>query len=443
MTGDPTHNNDPSPASVLMKRSLRSAAIVVALSLTVPAFAQDAHNHDHDAKPAKAAGGAKDDHGHDHAHGEHADEVKLTAAAIRTSGIRMATVQPRTLTSTVSAPARLAYDAEAMAHVGAIVAGRAKELKARVGDAVKAGDVLAVIDSPELGQAQSDFLQRRTSAETAKPAVELAQSAYDRAKQLYDSTQGITLTEVQTRQRELQSAQAEVRNAETALAGASNRLSLLGMSKEAVDALASGGKIEPTYTIRAPIAGRIIEREVTLGELVGPDKERLFVIADLSNVWALIDVPEARLGEMGEGAATTITLAALGGGTVEGKVAYIAPELDAATRTARVRVVVPNADMRLRPGMFGRAEVAGGAAGGEPVLAVPEGAVQNVEGEPAVFVPVAGEPNTFAKRAVGVGTPINGMVPVFAGLEAGEQYVAVGSFILKAELGKAGAAHEH
>lgn len=424
---------------------LRHAVMATTLAATVAfgpssAFAQDAHGHDEQA--AKKEGGEKkDEHGHGHAEG--GDEVKLMPAAIAANGIRIDVATLRPLTSTVAAPARLAYNAEAMAHVGAIVAGRAKELKVRVGEVVKQGDVLAVIDSPELGQAQSDYLQRRTAAQSAKPAVELAQSAYDRAKQLYDTTQGITLTEVQTRQRELQTVQAELRSSEAALAGASNRLQLLGMSDQAVAALAEGGKIEPTYTIRAPIAGRVVEREVTLGELVGPDKERLFLVADLSNVWALIDVPEARLGEMTEGAAATITLPALGGSTVEGKVAYVSPELDAATRTARVRVVVPNPDLKLRPGMFGRAEVAAGVAKGEPVIAVPDGAVQTVEGEPAVFVPVKGQPNTFAKRVVGVGPPVGGMIPVFAGLEAGEQYVSAGSFILKAEIGKAGASHEH
>jgi len=79
----------------------------------------------------------------------------------------------------------------------------------------------------------------------------------------------------------------------------------------------------------------------------------------------------------------------------------------------------------------------------EPVVVVPEEAVQTVEGEPAVFVPVEGEANTFAKREVGVGKPIGGFVPILAGLKDGEKYVAKGSFILKAELGKAGAAHEH
>jgi membrane fusion protein, heavy metal efflux system len=187
----------------------------------------------------------------------------------------------------------------------------------------------------------------------------------------------------------------------------------------------------------------VIEREATLGELVGPDKEKLLVLADLTTVWVLADVPEARLSHVTEGSVVQIFISGTVDQSFPGKVAYIAPELDHATRTARVRAQVPNPDMRLRPGMFARVEIAAGTPGGAAVLAIPEEAVQTVEGDPAVFVPVEGEPNTFAKRLVGIGPAIGGMVPVFAGLKEGEKYVSAGSFILKAELGKAGAAHEH
>jgi cobalt-zinc-cadmium efflux system membrane fusion protein len=105
---------------------------------------------------------------------------------------------------------------------------------------------------------------------------------------------------------------------------------------------------------------------------------------------------------------------------------------------------VDNPGGALRPGMFCRVEIsAGEGAAGEAVLAVPDDAVQTVEGGPAVFVPVAGEDDTFAKRAVTVGKPVGGWVPVLSGLKEGEPVVVGGSFILKADLGKSGAAHEH
>jgi cobalt-zinc-cadmium efflux system membrane fusion protein len=400
----------------------------------------DEHGHDHAAK-----GGAKgegDEHGHDHAHGEHADEVKLTPEAIRANGIKVAAAEKRTLVGTFTAPARVAFDAERMAHVGSIVKGRVAELKARVGDTVKRGDVLIIVDSAELGEAQSDHLQKHTAVEIAKSAVDLAKDAYERAKALYDKTQGISLSELQKRQGEYQANQGALGTATAALVAAENRLQLLGVKPEEIQALAKTRQINAKYAIHAPIDGQVVEREVTLGELVAPEKERLLTLADLRTVWVLVDVPEGRLAQVGVGAAAKLTVPAAAGQTFEGKVSYILAQLDPTTRTARARVEVANPDLKLRPGMFATAEVTSGEAAG-PTVAVPEGAVQTVEGEPAVFVPHASEANTFQKRQVGVGPSVDGMVPVFAGLKEGEKYVAAGSFILKAEIGKEGAAHEH
>jgi len=134
-------------------------------------------------------------------------------------------------------------------------------------------------------------------------------------------------------------------------------------------------------------------------------------------------------------------------GPIDGTVAFIAPRVDPATRTVQVRIDVataPGGGTTLRPGMFAQAEIATAVAGGAAAqVAVPEDAVQQVAGGPAVFVPVKGEPNTFAKRPVTVGRPVGGMVPVLSGLAPGEEFVSRGSFVLKAELGKEGAAHEH
>ena len=422
---------DRSEANESAKIGKKNAAVA-------PTADSDKHGH--------SGGDEHDEHADEdggHVHGEEADEVKLTAEAVKRTGIRLGIAKLQSLTAAITAPARVAYNEEAVAHVGSLISGRIIELPVRIGEIVKKGDIVAVIDSAELGAAQSDYLQDRTAAETARPAVELAKSAYDRAQQLYDQTQGISLTDVQTRQREYRTVQGELAAAEAGLLAATNRLQLLGMDEKSIKSLAESGTLDPTYHVRAPIAGRMIEREVTLGELVGPDKERLLMLADLSTVWVLADVPEAELGQIKEGAAVQINLTAAAGETFEGKVAHISPELDAATRSVRVRVEVSNADSKLRPGMFARAEIAAGTTNDEKVLAVLEGAIQNVEGEPAVFVPVEGEPNTFAKRAVGVGPAIGGLVPIFAGLKDGEKYVSIGSFVLKAELGKAGAAHEH
>jgi cobalt-zinc-cadmium efflux system membrane fusion protein len=432
----------------LARLSLTTALTLVLLTLAFSGCKPPAGNVPPGGAPGADHGKGEEKGGHaegdGHAHGEgHADEVVLTAEAVRRNNIRIVKAAERTLTGSVVAPARTAYNAERIAHVGVLVRGRVAEIKVRLGDSVKKGDVLFTIDSTELGEAQSDYLQKRTAVEIAKPAIELAQSAYDRAKQLLDERQGITLTEVQKRLGEVKAAEGALRSAEAAVVGSANRLQLLGMIPEAIENLAKTAKLEPTYLVRAPLEGRVVGRNITLGEQVSPDAETLLTLADTSTVWLQVDVPELSLQQMPKDAKAEVTVPALGDKTFAGTVSYVQPELDAATRTARVRVEVKNPDNALLPGMFASAKIDVASAYSEAVLAVPEEAVQTVEGEPAVFVPVPNEKNTFAKRQVGIGRAVNGWVPVLAGLKKDEPYVAAGSFILKAELGKASGSHEH
>jgi cobalt-zinc-cadmium efflux system membrane fusion protein len=411
----------------------------------------DDHDHDHDAPAATTQGAAKDDHGdqgddhgHGHGHGHgHADEVKLTAEAIRVAKIRVEPVKTHPLSATFTAPARVAFNGEAMAHVGSLVPGRVVDIKARVGDVVKKGDVLLVVESTELGQAQSDYLQKRSDLAVAVAAVEPAKQSFDRARKLYDQSQGIALGEVQKRQADLKAAEGSALTAKAAVVAALNRLLLLGMSKEEAAELEDKGILKPELSVRAPISGRVIEREVTLGELVAPEKERLLVLADTETVWVLADVSESRLGQISTGSPAQVRITALPDQPLEAKVAQIAPALNPDTRAGRVRVEVANGNGSLRPGMFASVVLTAGAAGGAAVLAIPDEAVQTIGGGPAVFVPVEGEQNTFAKRAVTLGPGVGGMVPVVSGLKEGEPVVVSGTFILKAELGKGAASHQH
>jgi cobalt-zinc-cadmium efflux system membrane fusion protein len=377
-------------------------------------------------------------------HDHHSDEVKLTADAIQRYEIKVAAVSRQQLSPTLTVPARVSFNTEAMAHVGALVKGRAIEIKARVGDAVKKGDELLVVESSELGEAQSDFLQKQTAASVAESAIEPANNAAERARKLFDQNQGIALAEVQKRQAELKAAEGALQSAQAAQTAAENKLHLMGMSQDAVKALAKSTEIDPHYVVRAPIAGQVVQREVTLGELVAPEKEALLVLANMGTLWVLANVPETRLRDVARGAKARVTIAAISDEAFEGKVSFISPTLDQDTQTALVRIDVANGG-DLKPGMFATAEIVAdrSPASAPTTLAVPEDSVQTVEGAPAVFVPVEGEANTFAKRAITVGKSVGGMVPILSGLKEGEQIVVHGSFILKAELGKSEAAHEH
>jgi len=410
----------------------------------------DGDGHDH--APPSTHTSAGDEHAeHDHDAGEeaHADEVKLAADAIDRYGVRVEAAQLWVLKPTVVTPARVAFNTEAMAHVGSPLRGRAVDVKIRLGDVVKAGQELLVVESPELGEAQADFLQKKTAVQTAGPAVDLAKVAWERAKGLFEQSQGISLTEVQRREAEYKAALAGVKAAESAAMASENRLHLLGMKQSEVVILESSGEIAPRYAIRAAIDGMVVQREVTLGEIVNPDRDSLMVLADTRTLWVLADVPEAKLMGIATGARAWVTVGSASGEGArkfEGIVAFIAPLVDPTTRTAQVRIEVPVAELALKPGMFAQAEIVLTAADGQdpaPVVAVPDEAIQTVEGGPAVFVPVPSEPNTFAKRAVTLGKPVGGLVPITAGLVEGEQFVIAGTFILKAELGKGSAAHEH
>lgn len=426
---------------------------ILSAGLAIAATDEHGHDHDHPAT-SPAATRPADDHRHaegeKHAHdtheggSEHADEVRLLPQAIKTFGIRTAPVTKQVLTQRVVAPARIAFNGEQMAHVGSAVSGRVSEIKARLGDTVKKGDILLVVDSPELGEAQSDFLVKQAAIATALSAADGAKSALDRARQLYEESKGITLTELQKREIEFKAAQGTVLSAEAAATAAENKLHLLGMSHDAVKAMEKTKEIDPKFLVRAPLDGQVIEREATLGELVRPDREELLVLADMRTLWVLADVPEAKLDDVAVGSLARIQLATRARQVLEGVVSFISPELDPATRTARVRIEVKNGLAPLRPGMFAQVVLSPAIVDeSRAVLAVPDAAVQTVEGSPCVFVPVNGEEGTFAKRAVKVGAGVGGMLPVLAGLKEGDRIVVEGTFILKAELGKGSAGHEH
>lgn len=372
----------------------------------------------------------------------HADEVKLSAEAIKRNGIVVEPAARQVLVPTISAPARVAFNGNAMAHVGSALRGRIVEMKVNVGDTVQKGDVLLVIHSPDLAQAQSDFLLKRTEAEAAGVAVGPAKQAYERAEGLHQRSEGIALAEVQRREAEWRAVEAKLTAAKAMAMAAENTLLAMGMDRAAIDALAKTGQIVAQFSVMAPIAGQVIEREVTLGELVNPDRDALLILADLSTLWVVADVTEARLVEVAIGAGARVEIAALRGQRFEGKVTHIAAALDPTIRTAAVRIEIPGSE-KLRAGMFARAQINSASGESEAVLAVPESAVLSVEGQMSVFVPVADEENTFTPKPVKVGKVVGGMLPVLEGISEGQPVVTQGAFILKAELGKSGVEHAH
>jgi cobalt-zinc-cadmium efflux system membrane fusion protein len=408
--------------------------------------AGDGHGHEAEpaAAPSAAAHGADDGHGHAAAEGgavaaeAHADEVTLTPEAIQQNGIRVEPVRKMALGDELIVPGRVSYNLEQMAHIGTPVQGRVAEVRVKLGDAVAKGDVLLVIDSPALGEAQSEFLQKRTQVEVAASAVEVAQTAAERAKRLLVG-KGIALGEYQRREGEHKSAAGALKSAKSALTAAENTMRLYGVSDDEISQLVASGEVNPRYTVRAPMDGQVVEREVTMGEVVGPDRDALLKLADMKVLWVLADLPENQIQRVVLKAPVTVTLEAFAGQSFPGTVAYLAPELNKETRTVQVRIEIGNVAAPISPGMFAQVGmVFDRASGGSPreALAVPEAAVQMFEGGPTVFVAVPNEPNTFASRPVKVGLSNGKMIPVLQGLEEGTGVIVEGAFLVKAEIAK-------
>lgn len=358
--------------------------------------------------------------------------VRLAPATMQRHGLATAAAAPRALRRSFVAPGTVAFDADATANVTTLAAGRVVELRAGVGARVQAGDVLVVLESRELGEAQSAWRTQRAAAAALAPGVALAEEAWRRAKALHDESQGIALAEVRRREIDHQQALAPLRAAENGARAAADALRLLGMDEAAIDALAADGAVRPRIELRAPIAGEVVRRDVALGDMVDADTGALVALVDPSRRHVRAHVPEAFAAEVAVGAEAIVRAPHAPGRAVATAVAYAAPRLDEATRSRAVRLPLPADAPGLHAGMSVDAQVFVAAAG-EPALAIPAAAVQLLERRHVVFVPVAGDEGAFTERPVEVGAAVDGFVPVRAGLRAGELVVADGSFVVKAQ----------
>jgi cobalt-zinc-cadmium efflux system membrane fusion protein len=289
--------------------------------------------------------------------------------------------------------------------------GRIVSVRADLGQTVSEGQVLAVIESPEVGQVRGDL-------ERARAAVSVSQRNYEREKRLYEQ-------EISP-QKEMLDAEVIYRTAQADFNSAIAKLRSYGATS------GTGG----SYGLRSAVSGTVVERNASPGLIVG-SSTNVFTVADLQHVWITVDVYEADLTRVHRGAAVAVAPTALPGETLQGRVSFAGGVVDSASRTIKVRVTVENESRRLRPGMFAQVRIA--APAGAPVtesVALPEVAVQEVNGKQVVFVRTA--PGRFVARPVTVGgaAPDNALL-ITRGVRAGDQVVTQGAFQLKSELLKA------
>lgn len=306
-----------------------------------------------------------------------------------------------------------------MAEITTLVRGRVVEVYADLGQEVKANAPLAILYSSELGLAQSAYLK-------AKAKLHVAEQAFSRAQFLLQE-QVIGEAEAQRRQAELLSAQAEANESH-------DRLKLLGMNDEEFRRLERSRQIRSVVPIVAPFGGRIIGRKLTRGEVV-ETTENLFVIADLSEVWVLANIPEKDIPfvhsvHASGGTQVDVRINAYPKEVFKGTITYVGDVLDPITRTMQLRIELPNQDGRLKPEMFSTIRLFSEAQPDR--LAVPEAALQRDQGRTFVFV--QRDVNEYEMREVHIGESNGTLTSILGGLNEGEPVVTHGAFVLKSEL---------
>lgn len=207
------------------------------------------------------------------------------------------------------------------------------------------------------------------------------------------------------------------------------KLELLGATDHQIATLQQAKLVNANLVVPAPISGVVLTRTANLGLVASPALE-LFTVADLSKVWILASVNEKDFASVRVGSPANITAPGYAGRIWKGRVVYIQPQVDPATRTAQARIEVANLDERLRLDMYVDVDFATDLSQG---LVVPQSAVQAIGDKEFIFLPVEGSEGSFTIRQVRVSPAANGNSSVLSGLKVGDQVVTDGSFILKAE----------
>lgn len=347
-----------------------------------------------------------------HAAAAPGDPLLVEPAAELGAQLKVAPVENAPVAETLRVAGRIDFDEQRLARIGATVTGRVTAIDALLGQEVKKGSVLAQLNSAELSNAQLAYLK-------AKAQMELHRRNVERAKSLYEADV-IGAAELQRRESEYQISSAETR-------AAADQLRVLGLNPGSLERLGRSGAIDSVTPVVATLGGVVVERKVAPGQVVEPT-DALFVVADLSRVWAVAQVPEQQVGQVKVGQSVSIEVPALDSQKLVGKLIYVGQTVNPETRTVLVRTELDNADGRLKPAMLASMLIEA-----RPVerLVVPASAVVREGDDDNVFVKV-GE-GSYRLTKLKLGPEQGGRRVVLAGLKGGEHIVVDGAFHLNNE----------
>lgn len=357
------------------------------------------------------------------------ESVELSSAAIAEAGIKTWRVEPVDLAHLLTLNGSVDYDENRLLHVAANVAGRIESIPVDLGARVRAGQPLIWIESAELGHAREEFLRALSELKTAS-------RSYERAQRLVGA-KAISQGEFQTREGDSLGKKAAADAAQRSLQLSGETAAELERLRAAVEKGEGTPAFEaPRVAIRARFDGRVTERQVTPGTLVQA-MQPLMTLADLSRVRVFLQVYEKDVALIRKDLPVRIVTEAFPLETFTGRLDFLGAGVDPATRSIRIRATIENPLEKLRPGMFVKAQIEVPKPEREthPVLAVPQAALQTLEGRTNVFVEVAD--GKFARRVVETGHSFEGFTEVLSGIRLGDRVVTEGSFVLKSEFARA------
>ena len=347
--------------------------------------------------------------------------VVLDKTQLQKGHVIVEPVRTQEVVSTLTIPGRLTFSEDQTWHVGAIANGKIENISARVGDSVKANQVLGRLHSHEVHEARAGYQQAQTELERARSAQGYAKQRRDRAQRLLELRAG-------SRQ-DLETAEADLRNAQAAIEKAQSEVEKERAHLEIFQLPIEGTDEEDDIPILAPAAGLVLERKATVGSVVNSGDE-LFVITDISSVWMIAAASEEDLSKLHPGQPVRVQVRAYPDREFAGRILKLGEQLDPATRTLQIRIALPNPQGLLKPEMYSTASVQ--QFGKRQALVIPEEAIQEIDGVPTVFV--QDSENEFRARTVETGQHADGGVEIVDGLKRGDAVVVKGGFALKSQM---------
>ena len=351
--------------------------------------------------------------------------------ALSNMNLHFAKAELRPLIRSVQATGVISFDARRLARVSSPSRGRIEAVDVAIGEHVRAGQRLAILDAFDLSDVRSQVASAQAAVADATQAAATAEMALTRATELV-GIGGMAQSELERRRSMVASAQATLRSRQAELQkwlGMRQRMQPTGSIEKGGTNIALGklGPRDSLGAVVAPFDGVINSVGAAAGDIVDTSVQ-IFTVADLSTVWVQASVPERELGSIKEGDAVAVTVDAYPGKQFEGHVTYIASQVDPNTGTVTVRCDLPNPDGALRVNMFAKVKIA--ALVGRNAVLVPDAALQDVNGQTVVFIPSGA--GHFNRQAVRTGVSSGGFTEVVEGLKADTQVVTDGSYWLKA-----------